>query len=158
MKKLIEVFRSKDKRERTQVKLSVHRIYGSLTNRRSCIRQSVNESFYMYLYERMPHCGIFDMLEFLLSIVNGFGTPLREEHLTSLKRALIPLHKMEDEPKYHDRLQYCMVLYITKDKNLASHIISEILRFWPRTGSRIKVLGFLAEIDEILAMGTCVCV
>ena len=153
VKKLIEVFRSKDKRERTQVKLSVHRIYGSLTNRRSCIRQSVNESFYMYLYERIPHCGIFEMLEFLLSIVNGFGTPLRKEHLTTLNRALIPLHKMEDEPTYHDRLQYCMVLYITKDNNLASTIISEVLRFWPKAGSRMKVLGFLAEIDEILAMG-----
>ena len=43
VKKLIEVFRSKDKRERTQVKLSVHRIYGSLTNRRSCIRRKWSE-------------------------------------------------------------------------------------------------------------------
>lgn len=92
------------------------------------------------------------MLEFLLSIVNGFGTPLRKEHLITLKSALIPLHKMDDEPTYHDRLQYCMVLFASKDRTLIPVIISEILRLWPKSGSRNKIVNFLAEIDELLEM------
>jgi serine/threonine-protein phosphatase 2A regulatory subunit B' len=46
-------------------------------------------------YEKEEHNGLTELLEILSSIVSGFSTPLKPEHLEFAKRVLIPLHKVK---------------------------------------------------------------
>eukprot|EP00939_MAST-03C_sp_MAST-3C-sp1_P000742 g742.t1 len=153
--RLVEQFKSKDRRERAQTKLTVHRMYGTLTTRRAPVRRAIKYSLFEFLYEEpYSHPGIIEILDFLLSIVNGFGVPLRKEHKDTLERCLLPLHKAWTEPEYHDRLQSCMVLFASKDPDLAPIVITSILRFWPRSANRIKEQLFWCEIESLFEFVT----
>ena len=157
--RLISLFDSVDPRERECLKTVTHRIYGCFTNRRALIRKIINHTFYQFLYETHVHRGISELLEILASIINGFTVPIRPEHLQTLQKSLIPLHKMTSYEQYSTQLAYCMSLYVTKDHSLStpvlslssphSQIIKGILRYWP-TGNSGKEICFINEIDDIL--------
>lgn len=85
------------------------------------------------------------------SIINGFATPLKEEHQKFLRNVLIPLHKVKTLTQFHAQLAYCVVQFIEKDPNLASVIIGGLLKFWP-VKSCSKELLFLSELEEVLEM------
>lgn len=72
----------------------MHRIYGKFLNLRAYIRKQINNIFYTFIYETEHHNGIAELLEVLGSVINGFSTPLKEEHKTFLMRVLLPLHKV----------------------------------------------------------------
>lgn len=61
---------------------------------RSFIRQQINNVFYTFIYETERFNGVAELLEILGSIINGFTSPLKEEHVTFLLRVLLPLHKV----------------------------------------------------------------
>jgi len=44
-------------------------------------------------------------LLFLLSIINGFALPLKEEHKMFLIRVLLPLHKVKSLSVYHPQVR-----------------------------------------------------
>ena len=116
---LITLFNSQDSRERNSLKTATHRIYSKLTNRRATIRKAINNTFYEYLYETHCHHGISELLEILASIINGFTLPIRPEHLQTLMKTLIPLHKMNQYEQFAIQLSFCMCLYIQKDSSLS---------------------------------------
>ena len=118
--RLISLFDSPDPQEREYLKMATHRIYGKLTNRRATIRSAINNTFYTFLYETKRHNGISVLLEILASIINGFTIPIRPEHLQSLEKSLIPLHKMRQYEEYSAPLSYCMTLYAQKDSSLST--------------------------------------
>ena len=120
--RLISLFDSVDPRERECLKTATHRIYGKLTNRRAAIRKIINHTFYQFLYETHVHRGISELLEILASIINGFTVPIRPEHLQSLEKSLIPLHKMACYEQYNIQLSYCMTLYVAKDHSLSTPV------------------------------------
>ena len=122
---LITLFNSQDSRERNSLKTATHRIYSKLTNRRATIRKAINNTFYEYLYETHCHFGISELLEILASIINGFTLPIRPEHLQSLMKSLIPLHKSNQYEQYAIQLSFCMCLYIQKDPTL-----SDCVDYW----------------------------
>lgn len=119
---LITLFNSPDVRERTALKTATHRIYSKLTNRRITIRRAINHVFYEFLYETRQHCGIAELLEILASIINGFTVPIRPEHLQTLEKSLIPLHKMNQYDQYVNYLAMCMSLFIQKDSSLSCQV------------------------------------
>eukprot|EP00736_Rhodelphis_marinus_P002171 Rmarinus@m.9119 len=147
--RLLDLFDSTDPREREYLKTVLHRIYGKFMTLRPFIRKSINNVFYNFIYQSERHNGIAELLEILGSIINGFALPLKEEHKTFLRRALIPLHKPKILHTYHTQLSYCVCQFVEKDPTLAPVVIEGLLKFWPQTNSHKEVL-FLNEIEEVL--------
>ncbi|GAA5843783.1 hypothetical protein JCM9279_000142 [Rhodotorula babjevae] len=146
---LLELFDSEDPRERDFLKTTLHRIYGKFLNLRAFIRRSINNVFYMFIYETERHNGIAELLEILGSIINGFALPLKDEHKTFLTRALIPLHKVKGLALYHPQLAYCVVQFLEKDASLTREVVDGLLKYWPKVNSPKEVM-FLNEVEEIL--------
>ncbi|OZJ06331.1 hypothetical protein BZG36_00708 [Bifiguratus adelaidae] len=146
---LLELFDSEDPRERDFLKTTLHRIYGKFLNLRAFIRRSINNIFFMFIYETERHNGIAELLEILGSIINGFALPLKQEHKTFLSRVLIPLHKAKSLTLYHPQLAYCVVQFLEKDPGLTQEVILGLMKYWPKVNSPKEVM-FLNEIEEIL--------
>lgn len=108
---------------------------------------------------------VLSILSFIVSIVNGFALPLKEEHKQFLFRVLIPLHKGKSLALYHSPLTYCVIQFIEKESVLSSDVnnvvelvyqfkylskvIYGLLRCWPKVNSPKEVM-FLNEMEEIL--------
>lgn len=146
---LLELFDSEDPRERDFLKTVLHRIYGKFLGLRAFIRKQINNIFLRYIYETEHFNGIGELLEILGSIINGFALPLKEEHKQFLIKVLIPLHKPKRLGIYHAQLAYCVVQFIEKDSSLTEHVITGLIKYWPKTCSQKEVM-FLGEVEEIL--------
>lgn len=147
--KLLGLFESEDPRERDYLKTILHRIYGRFLSLRSYVRRQINNIFFSFIYESEYHNGIADLLEILGSIINGFVTPLKEEHKMFLLKVLMPLHKARTLSTYHAQLAYCIVQFIEKDQTLTEPVVNSLLRYWPKVHSTKEVM-FLNEVEEIL--------
>jgi len=119
--------------------------------RRHFIRRAINNIFYTFVFETDQHNGIAELLEILGSIINGFALPLKDEHKTFLKRALLPLHKPKNMMAYQQQLAYCVSQFVEKDVTLAEPILRALLRYWPVTNSS-KEVYFVNELEEILEL------
>ncbi|CAH8455284.1 unnamed protein product [Heterobilharzia americana] len=147
---LLEIFKSEDPREREMVKMILHRAYGKLVTLRPVIRRMINNILLQFVYEEDSHCGIAELLEILGSIINGFQTPLKDEHKQFLRRVLLPLHKSPTMSHFNAQLTYCTTEFIKKDSSLFTVIIHDgLLRFWPRVNS-VKEMLFLNELEACL--------
>lgn len=146
---LLELFDSEDPRERDFLKTILHRIYGKFLNLRAYIRKQINNIFYTFIYETERHNGIAELLEVLGSVINGFSTPLKDEHKTFLMRVLLPLHKVKSLSSYHPQLAYCVVQFLDKDSALTEAVILSLLKYWPKVHSPKEVM-FLNELEEVL--------
>lgn len=62
---LLDLFDSEDPRERDFLKTTLHRIYGKFLNLRAFIRRSINNAFFLFVYEDERHSGVAEMLEIL---------------------------------------------------------------------------------------------
>mmetsp|Transcript_15444 Transcript_15444/g.39345 ORF Transcript_15444/g.39345 Transcript_15444/m.39345 type:complete len:469 (-) Transcript_15444:18-1424(-) len=149
--RLLELFDSEDPRERDYLKTILHRIYGKFMVHRPFIRKAINNIFYRFIFEFERHNGIAELLEILGSIINGFALPLKEEHKTFLRKALMPLHKPKSVAVYHQPLSYCVTQFVEKDPKLADIALRGLLKFWPLTNSQKEVL-YLGEMEEILEL------
>lgn len=149
--RILELFDSEDPRERDYLKTILHRIYGKFMIHRPFIRQAINNIFFRFIYETEKHNGIAELLEILGSIINGFALPLKEEHKTFLKRALLPLHKPKCVGMYHSQLVYCVTQFVEKDPRMADVVIRGLLKYWPVTNSQKEVL-ILGELEEVLEL------
>jgi serine/threonine-protein phosphatase 2A regulatory subunit B' len=118
---------------------------------RPFIRQAINNIFFRFIYETEKHNGIAELLEILGSIINGFALPLKDEHKTFLKRALLPLHKPKCVGMYHSQLVYCVTQFVEKDPRMADVVIRGLLKYWPVTNSQKEVL-ILGELEEVLEL------
>ncbi|KAH8925837.1 B56-domain-containing protein [Atractiella rhizophila] len=148
--RLLDLFDSEDPRERDFVKTNLHRIYLKIVPLRSFIRRSINNIFHRFVGEVDRHNGIAELLEILGSIINGFGTPLKQEHKIFLSRVLLPLHKSPSLPIFYPQLSYCLIQFLEKDPGLHTVVFDALLRYWPRSNSTKEVL-FLKEVEEILS-------
>ena len=70
----------------------------------------------------------------LISIINGFALPLKEEHKAFLLRVLIPLHKVKSLSCYHPQLAYCVVQFLEKDPSLTEPVSDKIDTQQARSG------------------------
>lgn len=102
------------------------------------------------------------MLEIFGSIISGFAHPIKPEHVTFLRKVLMPLHGTEELETYHPQLAYCVLQFVSKSagpsvdaaNGHASHVVSEIvlnglLRYWPKCNSTKEVM-FMNEFEEVI--------
>jgi len=148
---VIDLFKSEDPRERDYLKTILHRIYGKFMSFRSFLRRAINNIFYQVIYVSQRHNGLAELLEILGSIINGFATPLKDEHQRFLRNVLVPLHKVSTLSQYHAQLAYCVVQFIEKDPRLSCIIVGGLLKFWPKLTCQ-KELLYLSELEEVLEM------
>ncbi|ETO20798.1 hypothetical protein RFI_16420 [Reticulomyxa filosa] len=148
---IIDLFQSEDPRERDYLKTILHRIYGKFMHFRSFLRKAISHAFFVVIYNQDKHNGLAELLEILGSIINGFATPLKEEHVSFLRSVLMPLHKAKELGQFHAQLAYCVVQFIEKDPTLTSMVVSGLLKFWPITSCSKEIL-FLSELEEVLEL------
>jgi len=148
---MLDLFNSEDPRERDYLKMILHRIYGRCMPFRAFIRKIINNILYSVIYENVRHNGISELLEILGSIINGFATPLKEEHVKFFQSVLTPLHKTPTLGQFHPQLAYCVTQFVQKDPKLASVALTGLLRYWPTTSCQ-KELLFLNEMEELLEL------
>lgn len=146
---VIELFDSKDQRERDFIKTIVHRIYGKFIPLRPQIRRMIHHVFYEAIYEKEQRNGIGEMLEIIGSIINGFAVPVKMEHKLFLVNCLMPLHKTMYIFEYFEPLVYCLSMYLQKDETLIVVIVKKMIRFWPKQNSRKEML-MLNELEEFI--------
>lgn len=95
---------------------------GQLTTFSSNLFTKPNTSTALQNYSKSSE-GLFHSKEWLMvSIINGFALPLKEEHKTFLTRVLIPLHKAKSLVLYHPQLAYCIVQFLEKDPGLTEEV------------------------------------
>ncbi|KAI9251577.1 protein phosphatase 2A regulatory B subunit [Sporodiniella umbellata] len=143
------LFDSSDPRERDFVKTILHRLYGRFLGLRSFIRKSINHIFFQFVYETEKFNGIAELLEILGSIINGFATPLKEEHRVFLNRVLLLLYKPTSLPLYNAQLTYCIIQFVEKDPSLTKGIVDYLIRYWPKLNSTKQVI-YLGVLEDLL--------
>ncbi|OHT13988.1 Serine/threonine-protein phosphatase 2A 56 kDa regulatory subunit delta 1 isoform [Tritrichomonas foetus] len=142
------LFDSTDPRERESMKMVLHRLYMKFNQLRPKMRQIMQQIFFSFLYDRTSFSGINELLEFYISIINGFTVPIKPDNLKFLFNILIPLHGSDYFHLFQENLFYCILQYIEKDPSLIPKIIHEIIKYWPN--SSFKGLLFLAEISALI--------
>jgi len=145
----VRLFDTEEPRERQHLKNILHRIYNNVVSLRSCIRQQISNIFSEFIHEGRHHNGIAELLTVLESIIDGFMTPLREEHREFFHRVLVLLYKNSSYKQYHQQLTQCVVRFVRKDPELVAPLFSSILRFWPKSESERQVL-LLKDIGVLL--------
>ncbi|OHT02618.1 phosphoprotein phosphatase [Tritrichomonas foetus] len=143
------LFNASDQRERDSLKMVLHRLYLKFVQQRPLIRQAIQHIFYTYIYETRYFCGINELLEIMISIINGYAVPLKQEHKDFLIKILLPLHTSYYLHIFHSNLFYCVMQYIQKDNSLIPVIVKELLKLWPVWCS-LKELIFITQIGKIL--------
>eukprot|EP00040_Diaphanoeca_grandis_P031199 m.186229 g.186229 ORF g.186229 m.186229 type:complete len:475 (+) comp32259_c2_seq2:345-1769(+) len=148
---LIDLFNSQDKRERDYAKKTLHRLYSKCVPHRAYIRTTMSSSLCSYLHDSnvSKSFGVAELLEIFGSIIHGFSTPIKLEHVRFLTEILIPLHASPTLAQYHQQLVYCILQFISKDASLVAAVIHGLLRYWPKCNSTKEVM-FLNEIDELI--------
>lgn len=97
---LLDLFRSPDPRERDYLKTVVHRVYSKFMQIRFAVRMSIVRELIMETAKEsvdaanQDRCfGIAEYLDILFSIIDGFNTPLKPEHVQIYEQCLLPLHR-----------------------------------------------------------------
>ena len=146
---ILALFDSPDQKERDSLKMILHKLYLRFLSKRIIIRQSISNILYTFIYETKYFCGISELLEIMISIVNGFVIPLKEEHKDFLINILLPLHTSYFLHLFHTNLFYCVLQYIQKDPDLIPIIVNKLLKLWPVSSSTKEIL-FINQLGRIL--------
>jgi serine/threonine-protein phosphatase 2A regulatory subunit B' len=83
------------------------------------------------------------------SIVIGFQTPLRPEHIAFFKSVVIPLHKVQTCNQFFEPLLRLSMLFLTKDSSLIYLLLDGLMKYWP-FANYVKEMLFLSEVLEII--------
>merc|ERR1712151_1367268 len=143
------LFDSEEPTEKEYLKNILHRLYAKLVPRRKMIRKAVTDTFYTLIHENYKFNGAAELLDIFASIISGFAVPLRDEHVYFFKTVIIPLHKVQTCPKFHNELLRCSMLFVSKDPLLAFNLIEGLLKYWPFASFGKETL-FLAELLEVM--------
>jgi len=149
IQEFLELFDSEEITEREYLKNILHRLYAKLVPRRKMIRKAVTDTFYTLIHENYKFNGAAELLDIFASIISGFAVPLRDEHVYFFKTVIIPLHKVQTCPKFHNELLRCSMLFVSKDPLLAFNLIDGLLKYWPFASFGKETL-FLAELLEVM--------
>lgn len=147
--RLLQLFSCIDPRERDYVKTIIHRIYANFMNLRFFIRNVLKSEVAYFMISHQQHNGVNEILEILGSVINGFATPLKPEHISFLVQVLIPLHRVMNLSSFFGNLNYCATRFVTKDPSLSAGVVMGILNYWPRL-SNVKEASFVSGLRELL--------
>ncbi len=96
--------------------MALHKIYRKFVHLRTFLREEMGHLLQDYVArpQERGFCGVFETLEILGSIVEGFSVPLKPPHVDYLTRILLPLAKMPAFVLYHSPLLYCLLQFTIK--------------------------------------------
>lgn len=146
--KFFGLFNTTDPREREALKNILHRLYMKFNQIRPKMRSIMQQIFFTFLYDTKFFNGINELLEFYISIINGFTVPIKPDNLKFLTQILIPLHGSDYYYQFQENLFYCIVQFVEKDSTLIPDIIHRMLRYWPNNSW--KSLLFIAEMSTLI--------
>ena len=149
VQQFLDLLYSEETTEREYLKNILHRLYAKLVPRRKMIRNAITNTFYTLIHENYNFIGAAELLDIFASIISGYAVPLRDEHAYFFKTVIIPLHKVQTCPKFHNELLRCSMLFVSKDPNLAFSLIEGLLKYWPFASCGKEIL-FLDELVEVL--------
>jgi serine/threonine-protein phosphatase 2A regulatory subunit B' len=109
----------------------------------------MNDTFLTLVHESHQFHGAGELLDITSSIVIGFNTPLRPEHITFFKNILLPLHKVQTCNQFFEPLLRCTMLFVSKDNSLVYPLLDGLMKYWP-FANYIKEVLFLSELLEAL--------
>jgi serine/threonine-protein phosphatase 2A regulatory subunit B' len=132
-----------EERERVAVRGILYAIYAKFMNLRAMIREKVASQFTNGVCSG-------EILDFLVSVVSGYNSPLNPEHVTYFHRAVLPLHCLYHYPQFAAQLMQLVIRYVAKCGFLLEPALMYLLRHWPR-GHRQKQALFLREIEGLLS-------
>lgn len=153
----VELIRSPDQRERNFVKNIIHRLYAKFVPLRAFLRSEISSELSRHICDKAENdyapYGIAELLEICGSIIGGFTVPINPEHISFLKRVLLPLHSLPNSSLQNFVPQLCICLknFIIKTRSLAEPIIAGIIERYPRTSSKKEII-ILCELDDILSI------
>eukprot|EP00036_Acanthoecidae_sp_10tr_P009738 CAMPEP_0182918936 /NCGR_PEP_ID=MMETSP0105_2-20130417/2379_1 /TAXON_ID=81532 ORGANISM="Acanthoeca-like sp., Strain 10tr" /NCGR_SAMPLE_ID=MMETSP0105_2 /ASSEMBLY_ACC=CAM_ASM_000205 /LENGTH=559 /DNA_ID=CAMNT_0025056061 /DNA_START=227 /DNA_END=1906 /DNA_ORIENTATION=- len=160
----LQLFCSYDKRERDALKNVLHRVYAKMISYRSYIRSLLTNMYLRHIYDRADGGvqGVGEMLEISGSIISGFALPIKAEHITFLRKVLMPLHGTAELETYHAQLAYCVLQFVQKSagrpaagspqppsESVTNIVMDGLLRYWPKCNSTKEVM-FMNEFEEVI--------
>jgi Protein phosphatase 2A regulatory B subunit (B56 family) len=92
---------------------------------------------------------------FMISIINGFALPLKEEHKLFLTRVLIPLHKAKSLVLYHPQLAYCIVQFLEKDPGLTEEVPPFLCNGTSDVNDRLSAVYSSIGLKSIVQRKSC---
>jgi hypothetical protein len=134
---------SPDERERIAVRGILHTMYTKYMNLRNLIRGKVASQFTHGI------CSS-EILEFLVSVVAGYNSPLSSEHISYFYRFGLPLHSLGDYSQFAGPLGELVIRYVTKSGFLLELAVFYILKYCPRAHRQKQGL-FLREFERLLS-------
>mmetsp|Transcript_4875 Transcript_4875/g.12550 ORF Transcript_4875/g.12550 Transcript_4875/m.12550 type:complete len:920 (-) Transcript_4875:44-2803(-) len=149
--RLVANMGSCDPRERDSAKSCVHRAYGRFMPIRASIRKMLKDVMIRLAYDTtaVPFHGAQELLEFYGCIVNGFVSPIKDEHKAMLVGGLLPLHRCKSLAVYHRQLVYCVTQFLSKAPDLVHVVLPYILAHWPRNNAPKEML-YMSELEGIM--------
>jgi serine/threonine-protein phosphatase 2A regulatory subunit B' len=151
LRRMFDLLDSEDPRERVNIKICLHAIYSRWSKARPEFRREVVRFFQQVALAGELHLGVSEVLDILGSIINGFVSPLKEEHREFLMTAFMPLHRVKYLRAFHANLVICIVQFVTKDIALAEPVIRGILSRWASTDNHNGGL-LVTELESILEL------
>lgn len=126
---------SPDDRERIAVRDILYSMYTKFMNHRTIVREKIADQFTNGV------CSS-ELLEFLISVVSGFNSPLNPEHVTYFRNSILSLHTLNNLPLFAVQVKKLILAYIQKSGFLLDSTIEYLLLHWPKS-NRIKQCLFL---------------
>jgi hypothetical protein len=137
--KLIANGTSPDERERIAVRGILYAMYTKFMNLRVLVREKIAAQFTSGV------CSS-EILEFFVSVVSGYNSPLNSEHVTYFHRFILPLHTFVQYPQFALPLGQLVIRYVSKSGFLLESAVRYLITHWPR-GHRQKQSLFLRELE-----------
>lgn len=133
-------------------KTVLHRLYAKYMPMRNMLRVLISSAL-----KEMSECQATSsttfnplaLLDVLSSIVNGYTTPLKQEHINMLSNVLLPLHKNPNLSTYHSQLVSVIKVFVQKDPSLIVLVLNKVIEMYPKIDSS-KELLFITEIGDFV--------
>ena len=87
--RILELFDSEVHGERDCLKNILHKLYAKLVPRRKMIRSKMNECLTNLIHQEHKFNGAAEVLDIMSSIIAGFATPLRQEHVDFFNSTIV---------------------------------------------------------------------
>ena len=133
---------SPDDREKTTVRDILHALYTKFMNLREICRNCIARQF-------SNDTVSYELIEFFLSVVSGFNSPLKDDHVNFYYKHFLPLHTSHVFSSFQVPYVKCLIKFISKSILLFSPTINYISRHWP-CSDRKKQMEYLNELSILL--------
>ena len=115
---LVHLFFSNDKRERAQLRITIHHMYARFPSRRALFRKEFQSVIHDIAASQSDLAGVEDVLEFYAIILMGVVVPIHDDHLLFMRQCLFQLLKKPRLESCFSGIDNCFRLLVIKDPSL----------------------------------------